>query len=120
MWWFEREFEARGKELSKELVERGIAEVSDGATIVTFLPQLFPRFLQFHRRLVELGAPYGRLREVPAILFNRVLISLIAGYLLTERIARPAETLNLPDVDWVRGLVDIFMYGVLRPVEPQR
>ncbi len=34
VWWFEREFEARGKELSKELVERGIAKKSDGAIIV--------------------------------------------------------------------------------------
>ncbi len=33
-WWFEREMEARGKAIAQELVKKGIARVSDGATIV--------------------------------------------------------------------------------------
>lgn len=34
VWWFEREFEARAKSISSELVKRGIAEESEGAIIV--------------------------------------------------------------------------------------
>lgn len=86
----------------------------DGTTLVTFLPQLFLRFMGFYQRLVALDADQGRLRDVSPFLFNRTLISLIAGYLITERVAKPVETLNLPEMDWVRGLVDIFMHGVLR------
>ncbi len=33
-WWFEREMEAKGKAIAQELVKKGIARVSDGATIV--------------------------------------------------------------------------------------
>jgi arginyl-tRNA synthetase len=34
VWWFEREMEARAKAVSRELVKKGIAEVSDDAVIV--------------------------------------------------------------------------------------
>ncbi len=34
VWWFEREFDRRAKEVSKELLRRGIATESDGATII--------------------------------------------------------------------------------------
>lgn len=41
-YFFESEVEQRGKELAKELVKKGIAEISDGATIVDFKKQGFP------------------------------------------------------------------------------
>jgi hypothetical protein len=44
------------------------------------------------------------------------LASLIAGYILIERIGRPSETLHLPDADWAKELADVFLHGVLHPV----
>ena len=90
------------------------AQERGGATIVTLLPQLFPHFMGFYRRLVTLDAGQGRLRDISPFLFTRTLISLIGGYLITERIAKPAETLNLSEMDWVQGLGEIFMYGVMK------
>jgi AcrR family transcriptional regulator len=91
------------------------AQERDGATLITFLPQLYPRFMRFYQRLVALDADRGRLRDIPPPMFMRTLVSLMFGYLITERVARPAETLNLPTTDWLQGLVDIFLHGVLKP-----
>jgi AcrR family transcriptional regulator len=90
------------------------AQERDGATIVTLVPRLFPHFMGFYQRLVALDAGRGHLRDIPPPIFMRTAISLIAGYLITEHVARPVETLNLPDMDWVQGLADIFMHGVLQ------
>jgi AcrR family transcriptional regulator len=91
------------------------AQERDGATLITFLPQLYPRFMGFYQRLVALDADRGRLRDIPPPMFMRTLVSLMFGYLITERVAKPAETLNLPTTDWLQGLVDIFLHGVLKP-----
>lgn len=90
------------------------AQERDGATLITFLPQFYPRFMAFYQRMVALDADRGRLRDIPPPIFMRTLVSLIFGYLITERVAKPAETLNLPSIDWARGLVDIFLHGVLK------
>ena len=92
------------------------AQERDGATLVTVLPQVFPHFLEVYQRLVTLDADQRRLRDIPTPIFMRTLISLIFGYLITERVAKPAQTLSLPEMDWVHGLVDVFLHGVLRPL----
>ncbi|MFZ5915332.1 MAG: TetR/AcrR family transcriptional regulator [Chloroflexota bacterium] len=93
------------------------AQERDGATIVTFLPQLFPSFVRFYERMTDADARQQRLRQIPAPILMRTLISLIFGFIITERVGRPTATLNLPDMDWVQGLVDIFMHGVLKSAE---
>jgi len=90
------------------------AQERDGATLITFLPRVFPRFLEFYQRLAALDAQQDRLRDIPTPIFMRTLISLIFGYLITERVTRPVETLNLPEMNWVQGLVDVFLHGVLK------
>jgi len=90
------------------------AQERDGTAVVTFPPQLFPHFMSFYQRLVALDAERGRLRDLSPFVFNRTLFSLIAGYIITEYVAKPARTLNLPDMDWVEGLMDIFLHGVLK------
>jgi hypothetical protein len=52
------------------------------------------------------------MRPVPPPILARTLVSLVSGYLLTERIGRPQQTLNLPPIDWVSGLLDVLLYGV--------
>ena len=91
------------------------AQERDGATLITFLPQVYPRFMGFYQRMMALDADRGRLRDIPTPIFMRTLVSLMFGYLITERVAKPTETLNLPTMDWVQGLVDIFLHGVLKP-----
>jgi len=93
------------------------AQERNGTAVVTFPPQLFPHFMAFYQRLVALDAERGRLRDLSPFVFNRTLFSLIAGYIITEYVAKPARTLDLPDMDWVEGLVDIFLHGVLKPLQ---
>jgi AcrR family transcriptional regulator len=94
------------------------AQERDGATLVTFLPTVFPLMMSFTQRLQALDAGRGHLRPVPSPVLARTLVSLIGGYLLTERIGRPQQTLNLPSIDWVGGLLDVLLYGVfVKPAE---
>ena len=81
------------------------AQERDGATLVTFLPTLFPMMIHFTQRLQALDAGQGRLRPIPPPILARALVSIIAGYLLTERVGRPQETHKLPPVEWVGGLL---------------
>lgn len=95
------------------------AQEREAASLVRLVPRLFPAGLAFHRRLRELDAGRGELRDVHPVVFMRSLISLIAGYLLTERVVRIAPALQPPGVDWVGELTRIFMRGVLlSPAEP--
>lgn len=95
------------------------AQERDGTAVVTFPPQLFPHLMAFYQRLVALDADRGRLRGLSPFVFNRTLISLIVGYTITEYVAKPARALDLPDMDWVEGLMDIFLHGVLKSLPPE-
>lgn len=95
------------------------AQERDGTAVVTFPPQLFPHFMAFYQRLAALDADRGQLRDLSPFVFNRTLFSLIAGYIITEYVAKPARTLNLPNMDWVEGLMDIFLHGVLKSLQPE-
>ncbi|MBE2200542.1 MAG: TetR/AcrR family transcriptional regulator [Anaerolinea sp.] len=88
------------------------AQERDGATLTTFVPRLFPLMMQLMQKLHEVDGDNGRLRSIPPFILVRSLISLVAGYLLTERIGRPEQTLGLPPLDWEGGLLDIFMHGI--------
>jgi AcrR family transcriptional regulator len=94
------------------------AQERDGATLATFMPQVVPQALRWHQRLIALDAGQGRLRDVPFLVFLRTLISLLAGFILTRRVAMAAPMIRLPEVDWAQALADIFVYGVLAPAEP--
>jgi len=96
------------------------AQERDGATLVGFMPQFFERAMGFYQRLVALDAAHGRLRPIPPFLFLQTLVSLILGYLITERVVRPEQTFGLPHIDWVQGLTDVFLHGVLNPPELER
>lgn len=88
------------------------AQERDGATLVTFVPRLFPLLAQFTQQLLDLDAPNGRLRPISPPIIARAMISLIFGYLLTERFGRPEQTLKLPPLDWESSLLDVLMYGL--------
>jgi AcrR family transcriptional regulator len=92
----------------------------EGKSYRVFLPRFFPHVLAFHQRVVALDEGQGRLREVSPFVFLRALVSLIIGYLMTEWVARPTQTLPLPTIDWQQGLTDIFLHGVLKSTQLEK
>jgi AcrR family transcriptional regulator len=89
----------------------------DGATLITLLPRVLPHAQELHRQLRAVDASQGRLRDIPFLAFVRALVSLMAGYLMTEGVVESTELLHSPDIDWAQALADVFMYGVLKPTE---
>ncbi len=87
------------------------AQERQGKSVRKMLPRLYPIFMGFVAKVWE--ADKSLFREMPIEKFLRVLVSLIFGYVYTEIVVNPMESLPLPDVDWVEALVDVFMYGVV-------
>ena len=87
----------------------------DGAALAAFLPEVLPRGQSWYQRLVALDAGTGqaRLQDVPFLVFARTMISLLAGFLLTQRVVERMP--QLADIDWAESLADLFLHGVLRP-----
>lgn len=90
----------------------------DGSSLSHFLPKLFPAALSYHQRLLALGDERSRLRDISPFLFMRTLISLMGGYIMSGRVLQSMKSLQIPEADWEQGLVDIFLYGVLKTPEP--
>jgi AcrR family transcriptional regulator len=95
----------------------------DGAALVTFLPKLLPQAQMWYQRLVAMDAVpcrgdacgQARLRDVPFPVFLRTMISLIAGFMLTQHIVQPDRLPQFANIDWAEALVDVFLHGVLKP-----
>lgn len=93
------------------------AQERDGVALASFLPEVLPRAQVWYQRLVALDAERGqaRMRVVPFLVFVRTMISLLAGFLLTQRVVTPDRVPEMADIDWAEALADLFLYGVLRP-----
>ena len=97
-------------------VRLGLIDVQErqGAAVAGLLPRLLPLFLNFYGRLTNADTD-ARLRDVPPHLLIRGLVSLMAGYILTNQVIASVEPRFLPPVDWEQGFTRLFLYGVLRP-----
>jgi AcrR family transcriptional regulator len=93
------------------------AQERDGVALAAFLPEMLPRGQRWYQRLVALDAERGqaRLRDVPFLVLVRTLLSLVIGFMLTQRVATPERVPHMADIDWAEALADLFLYGVLRP-----
>lgn len=89
----------------------------DGATLITFLPQILPHARDLYERLINLDSSHRCLRTIPFPVFTRALVSLIAGFMMTEGVAGAPQIMQVPDTDWAQELASIFMHGVLKPTE---
>lgn len=89
----------------------------DGAVLATFLPLVLPQAHEVYRRLQAIDAAHRELRDIPFLVFTRSLVSIVAGFLLTEGVLQAPTVLELPDMDWPSALADIFAFGVLKPSE---
>ena len=100
------------------------AQERDGAALMTLLPEVLPRAHRMYQRLTALdaarspdGASRARLRDVPFPVFLRTLISLIAGFMLTQSVVKPDKMPQFDGIDWPEALVDVYLHGVLKPSE---
>jgi AcrR family transcriptional regulator len=97
------------------------AQEREGAALVTLLPEVLPRAHRMYERLAALDASRShddaRLRAVPFPVFLRALISLIAGFMLTEHVVGPDRVPGFDGIEWPEALVDVYLHGVLAPSE---
>ena len=93
------------------------AQERDGVALASLLPEVLPRTQMWYQRLVALdaGTDQARLRDVPFLVFVRTLLSLVVGFMLTQRVATQDRVPHMADIDWAEALADLFLYGVLRP-----
>lgn len=89
------------------------AQEREGATLSAFLPQVLPQAHELYQRVVALDADRGELRDIPFLVFMRVMVSLLVGFVMTGRMAKSLPLFQLPEADWPQALADIFLYGVL-------
>lgn len=89
------------------------AQEREGATLSAFLPQVLPQAHELYQRVVALDAGRGELRDIPFLVFVRVMVSLLVGFVMTGRMAKSIPLFQLPETDWPQALADIFLYGVL-------
>ena len=90
------------------------AQERQGKNIKKVMPRMVPLFTGALMK-VRKEDHQKILKNIPPEAILRVLVSLVFGYVITEFIAQPSTVLNLPEIDWVDSLVDIFMYGVVNP-----
>lgn len=88
------------------------AQEREGATLATFLPRFFPLMMAFAQRLQAVDGEGGRLRKRHPAFIVRAFVSVIAGYVLTERVTRLQPPGAMPQMDWQGGLLDVLMYGL--------
>ena len=93
------------------------AQERGGVALASLLPEVLPRTQMWYQRLVALDAECGqaRLRDVPFLVFVRTLLSLVVGFMLTQRVATPDRIPQMAGIDWAEALAGLFLHGVLRP-----
>ncbi len=98
------------------------AQERDGAAVAAFLPQILPQAHVWYQRLVALDAAAGhaRLRDIPFLVFLRTLVSLLSGFMLTQRVVKTDRIPQFSGIDWSEALVDVFLHGVLRSPHENR
>jgi AcrR family transcriptional regulator len=88
------------------------AQVNRGAFLGNLNAQIFPKAMA----LLEKMKATGQLRPVPDVILGRTLVSLLLGFVLSERampqIARLATRL-VPQRAWLDGMIDLLLYGML-------
>jgi AcrR family transcriptional regulator len=89
------------------------AQEREGATLSAFLPQVLPRAHELYQRVAALDAGRGELRDIPFLVFVRVMVSLLVGFVMTGRMATSIPVFQRPETDWPQALADIFLFGVL-------
>ncbi len=128
---------ARGDTVA-ELVDSGFREIMDAAMgredfvlfmfmdalefqgkhVTQLAGQAISGIVAFFERLAELGRREGELWDVNPVIMARAFIGLVFSSIMIENVLKvlaPSNiTLPLKVENWEKGIVDIFLYGVLR------
>lgn len=92
------------------------AQVSGGSFLNTLNMRLFPKANELLNRLKTAGG----LRPISDLILGRAVVSMLMGYLLSERvtpqIARVAIKV-IPEKAWLDGVIDILLYGIVEDAE---
>lgn len=88
------------------------AQERDGQAIQKMPPKMFPVLFSSIAKMKTQDD--GTLRDIPLEAVIRTMISLIMGYLATEIIAKPSNSLPIPDLDYVDHMIDIFFHGIIK------
>lgn len=85
----------------------------DGQTTQNYFRELVPRGLDLWQGLVTHLQASGQLRDIPPLIFARAFIGLFFAYFVTQRFLLQG-VVDRFDEDWVDGLLDILLHGVLK------
>jgi AcrR family transcriptional regulator len=87
-------------------------QVNGGNMLANLMTPLLPNVLQFTERLTKTG----QLRPVPTPVLARTFLSLLIGYIVSERAMPSALQVMMrifPQKAWLDSMVDLLLYGVL-------
>jgi len=86
--------------------------MNGGNALTAMVTPLLPTVLQFIERLTSTK----QLRPVPTPLLARTFLSMLIGYIVSERAMPSAMQMMMrifPQKAWLDGMVDLLLYGVL-------
>jgi len=89
------------------------AQEREGASLSGILPQVLPQAQELYQRLAALDSGRGELRDVPFLVFMRVMVSVLVGFVMTGRMVKSMQLFQGLETDWPQALADIFLFGVL-------
>ena len=93
-----------------------------GKHVTLLAGQAIGSIVAFFERLAELGRREGELRNVNPVIMGRAFIGLVFSSFMIENVLKVLApnkvTLPLRVENWEKGIVDIFLHGVLRGVPP--
>lgn len=89
----------------------------EGATMAAFLPRFIPLMIGFVQRVQAADGAQGRLRELQPAVIVRTFMSVLVGFVVTERVMRLERVGLMPALDWPGALLDVLMYGLFEQVE---
>ncbi|MBX3086796.1 MAG: TetR family transcriptional regulator [Anaerolineae bacterium] len=87
-------------------------QMNGGNALTAMMTPLLPTVLQFTERLTSTK----QLRPVPTPLLARTFLSMLIGYIVSERAMPSAMQMMMrifPQKAWLDGMVDLLLYGVL-------
>ena len=87
-------------------------QMNGGNALTNLMTPLLPGVLQFMEKLNATG----QLRPIPTPVLARTFLSLLIGYIVSERAMPTAMQLMLrifPQKAWLDSMVDLLLYGVL-------
>jgi len=82
-----------------------------GRHIQALAARILPAFAPF---VQQLTAGRAELRPVPLAVIMRSFVGMLMGYYFTEFLLRNSPLMAATEVNWLEGMLDVFLHGVLK------